>query len=373
MKESKKPEGRAKNRRMEAAVLEFCSDRQAAFAASYLLLIFLISILVFLFRGLDPDKIDVLHKLQPPSPLHWFGTDNMGRDYFARVLYGGQVSLLVGVLAMLCSVLIGVTVGMLSGYFGGLIDGFFMRLVDIFLSIPWLIMVTVFGLLFKKGLLSIILVIGIFSWMDIARIVRSEVLAVKSREYVQYADFIGIPPLSVMTGHILPAVFSTIITASTSTIAGAIMTESALSFLGLGVQQPMSSWGSLLQQSQKYLQNAPYMALLPGILIILTVYSFNKLGDILRVFAEPRVRAGEEDMPRDGRGKSGNEETAREKSGEEKAENPPREDKERKEAEIPAQEASKRKEAEIPVREASERKETKISAREASEKRGKDE
>ena len=197
MKESKKPEGRAKNRRMEAAVLEFCSDRQAAFAASYLLLIFLISILVFLFRGLDPDKIDVLHKLQPPSPLHWFGTDNMGRDYFARVLYGGQVSLLVGVLAMLCSVLIGVTVGMLSGYFGGLIDGFFMRLVDIFLSIPWLIMVTVFGLLFKKGLLSIILVIGIFSWMDIARIVRSEVLAVKSREYVQYADFIGIPPLSV--------------------------------------------------------------------------------------------------------------------------------------------------------------------------------
>ena len=138
------------------------------------------------------------------------------------------------------------------------------------------------------------------------------------------------------------------------------MTESALSFLGLGVQQPMSSWGSLLQQSQKYLQNAPYMALLPGILIILTVYSFNKLGDILRVFAEPKVRAGEEDMPREARGKSGNEETAREKSGEGRAENPPRKDREREEAEIPAQEASERKETEIP-------------AREASEKRGKDE
>ena len=174
-----------------------------------------------------------------------------------------------------------------------LVDNILMRLVDIFSSIPWIIMVTVVGLLFKKGLFSIVIVIGLFSWMEIARLVRSEVLSSKEREYVQYAKFIGVNPLSIMIKHVLPAVFPTIITAATAIIASAIMTESSLSFLGLGVQQPMSSWGSLLQSSQQYLQKAPYMAILPGILIILTVYSFNKLGDVLRVFVEPKITAGE--------------------------------------------------------------------------------
>lgn len=217
----------------------------------------------------------------------------MGRDYLARVLYGGRVSLLVGVLAMLTSIFLGVSIGMTAGYFGGLVDNILMRLVDIFSSIPWIIMVTVVGLLFKKGLFSIVIVIGLFSWMEIARLVRSEVLSSKEREYVQYAKFIGVNPLSIMIKHVLPAVFPTIVTAATAIIASAIMTESSLSFLGLGVQQPMSSWGSLLQSSQQYLQKAPYMAILPGILIILTVYSFNKLGDVLRVFVEPKITAGE--------------------------------------------------------------------------------
>lgn len=242
---------------------------------------------------MDPDAIDVTNKLQGPSAAHWFGTDEMGRDYLARVLYGGRVSLLVGVLAMLTSIFLGVSIGMTAGYFGGLVDNILMRLVDIFSSIPWIIMVTVVGLLFKKGLFSIVIVIGLFSWMEIARLVRSEVLSSKEREYVQYAKFIGVNPFSIMIKHVLPAVFPTIITAATAIIASAIMTESSLSFLGLGVQQPMSSWGSLLQSSQQYLQKAPYMAILPGILIILTVYSFNKLGDVLRVFVEPKITAGE--------------------------------------------------------------------------------
>ena len=170
-----------------------------------------------------------------------------------------------------------------------------MRIVDVFSSIPWIIMVTVVGLLFKKGLVSIIIVIGLFSWMEIARLVRSEVLSAKEREYVQYADFIGIPSGKVIMSHVFPTVFPTIITAATAQIASAIMVESSLSFLGLGVAAPMSSWGSLLQSSQQYLQKAPYMAVLPGILIILTVYSFNKLGDVLRVFVEPRITAGDKD------------------------------------------------------------------------------
>ena len=203
------------------------------------------------------------------------------------------MSLLVGVLAMVTSIVIGVSVGMMSGYFGGVVDSFFMRLVDVFSSIPWIIMVTVFGLLFKRGLFSIIIVIGLFSWMGIARLVRSEVLSAKEREYVQYARFIGRRPGQVMVNHVLPSIFPTIITAATAEIASAIMMESALSFLGIGVAAPMSSWGSLLQSSQQYLQKAPYMAVLPGILIILTVYSFNKLGDVLRVFVEPKITAGE--------------------------------------------------------------------------------
>ena len=269
-----------KNRRLENVKYEFKHNKLAIFAAIYLIAIILVSVFV-VFSSVDPDALDVAHKLQSPSSAHWFGTDELGRDYFIRVLYGGRVSLVVGVLAMLTSIVIGVTVGMVAGYFGGIVDNILMRIVDVFSSIPWIIMVTVVGLLFKKGLASIIIVIGLFSWMEIARLVRSEVLSAKEREYVQYADFIGIPSGKVIMSHVFPTVFPTIITAATAQIASAIMVESSLSFLGLGVAAPMSSWGSLLQSSQQYLQKAPYMAVLPGILIILTVYSFNKLGRLM--------------------------------------------------------------------------------------------
>ena len=292
---SKETTSKKKNRRIENVIYEFKHNKQAMFAAIYLILVILVSIYVVYVPSLDPDAIDVVNKLQGPSAAHWFGTDNMGRDYFARVLYGGRISLVVGVLAMLTCIVFGVVVGTVSGYFGGFIDSLLMRLVDVFQSIPWIIMVTVVGIIFKKGLFSIIFVIGLFSWMPIARLVRSEVLSSKEREYVQYAKFIGVNSFAVMLKHVLPSVFPTIITAATAAIANAIMTESSLSFLGLGIQQPMSSWGSLLQQAQQYLQMAPYMAILPGVLIILTVYSFNKLGDVLRVFVEPRVQAGEKD------------------------------------------------------------------------------
>ena len=281
-----------KNRRLENVKYEFKNNKQAIFAAIYLVVIILVSIFV-VFINIDPDAIDVVHKLQSPSSEHWFGTDEMGRDYLMRVLYGGRVSLVVGVLAMLTSILIGIAVGMSAGYFGGIVDNILMRIVDVFSSIPWIIMVTVVGLLFKRGIVSIIIVIGLFSWMEIARLVRSEVLSSKEREYVQYSKFIGVNAVEIMVKHVLPSVFPTIITAATAAIASAIMVESSLSFLGLGVAAPMSSWGSLLQSSQQYLQKAPYMAILPGVLIILTVYSFNKLGDVLRVFVEPKITAGE--------------------------------------------------------------------------------
>lgn len=281
-----------KNRRIENIKYEFSRNKLAIFASIFLVSIILISLFV-VFSPVDPNAIDVSNKFAPPSADNWFGTDEMGRDYFIRVLYGGRVSLLVAVLAMATSIIIGVTIGMIAGFSGGLIDNVLMRIADIFSSIPWIIMVTVVGLLLKRGITSIIIVIGLFSWMEIARLVRSEVLSIKERDYVVYANFIGVNSRQIIIEHILPSVFPTIITAATSAIASAIMAESALSFLGLGVSAPMSSWGSLLQGSQQYLQKAPYMAILPGLLIVLTVYSFNKLGDIVRVFAEPRVTSGE--------------------------------------------------------------------------------
>lgn len=283
-----------RNRRWENVVHEFKHNKLAMFAAIYLCVIVLTCILV-VFTDLNPDAINVTNKLQPPSREHWFGTDEMGRDYFARVLYGGRVSLLVGFMAMLTSITIGIIVGMIAGYFGGAVDNMLMRIVDVFSAIPWIIMVTVVTLIFSRGVPTIIIVIGMFSWMGIARLVRAEVLSAKEREYVQYAQFIGRNPIVVMFKHVLPSVFPTIITAASTAVASAIMTESSLSFLGMGVAQPTSSWGSLLQLSQKYMQKAPYMAILPGVLIVLTIYSFNKLGDVLRVYVEPKITAGEKD------------------------------------------------------------------------------
>ena len=261
-------------------------DKSAVLALSFLILVLLVSITVQ-WIPIDPDKLDVLHSLAAPSLQHPFGTDDVGRDYFIRVLYGGSVSLLIGFLAMVMSMSIGVALGLISGYFGGIIDAVLMRLVDVISSIPWIIMVMVIGMLFGRGFLSLVLVIGLLSWMEIARLIRSEVLSLKGREYVQYARFLGVPAWKILLSHIFPSILPTTITAATASVASSIMVESALSFLGRGISAPMSSWGSLLQNAQKFLQKAPYMAVLPGILIILTVLSFNKLGEVFRKSLEP--------------------------------------------------------------------------------------
>lgn len=279
---------KTKNRRIEKVKRELKYNKAALFSVVFLILITLLSIFAFL-SPYKPDTTDVSKMLQQPSASHLFGTDELGRDYLTRTLYGGRISLTVGVLAMVISTSIGVTVGTVSGYFGGRIDSFLMRTVDVISSIPWMILVTVVSIYLTPGLKAIILVIGLFTWMGIARLVRAETLSVKEREYVLYAVSTGQSSKKIIFRHIIPAAFPTIIVASTISIANAIMMESALSFLGLGVQQPMSSWGSMLQNAQSNLGNAPYMAILPGLLIVMTVYSFNKLGDVLRVFVEPRT------------------------------------------------------------------------------------
>ena len=277
-----------KNRRFEIMKRKFLSDKGMWLACFFLLLVVIASIAVD-YTGLDPEAIDVTNMLGKPSAEHWFGTDELGRDYFTRVLYGARVSLIVGVLAMVTSVFIGVAVGMISGYFGGIVDTILMRIVDIFCAIPWIIMVTVISMLFKRGIASIIIVIGCFSWMEIARLVRAETMSAKNRDYVQYAELIGVSKLKIIIQHVLPTIIPVIITAATGAIASSIMVESSMSFLGIGIQPPQCSWGSLLQTAQRNLAKAPFMAFIPGILIVLTICSFNKLGELFRVYAEPRV------------------------------------------------------------------------------------
>ena len=277
-----------KNRRLELVKKKFLSDKGMWFALAYLLVLIIVAVGVK-FTDMDPTALNLTKMLAPPDSVNLFGTDELGRDYLARVIYGARVSLLVGVLAMLTSVTIGVIVGMVAGYFGGIVDSILMRIVDVFCAVPWIIMVTVVSLLFKRGLASIVIVIGCFGWMEISRLVRTETMAAKTREYVHYAELIGVPKWKIMLLHILPAIFPVIITAATGAIANAIMVESSMSFLGIGIQAPMSSWGTLLQASQRNLAKAPHMAFLPGLLIICTICSFNKLGDLLRLFVEPRA------------------------------------------------------------------------------------
>lgn len=277
----------AENRQLRQIRAEFRRSPSLILAVGFLVFVVLISIFAFL-SPYDPDAIDVLHKFEGPSAQHWFGTDDLGRDYLTRVFYGGRISLIVGVVAMLISTAIGVLVGMLAAYAGGIVDNILMRFTDILSSIPWMILVTVISIYLKPGLQTIILVIGLFTWMSIARLVRAETLSVKERDYVLYARAIHQKPFIIIVRHLLPAVLPTIIIAATTGVANAIMIESSLSFLGLGVQQPMSSWGSMLNRAQGVLGSAPYMAIIPGIMIMLTVYSFNQIGSLARILVEPK-------------------------------------------------------------------------------------
>lgn len=250
-------------------------------AAVYLALLVVVSAIAPLLP-IDPTTTDLAARWMPPSSTHLFGTDDLGRDYFARVVHGGRISLTVGVLAMLAATAIGVLVGLVAGYARGWIDEVLMRLVDFLSSIPWMVLVIVASVFLRPGLWTIILVIGLFAWMPTARLVRAETLSLRERTYVGYARFLGERPRTIVWRHIVPDVAPTIIVAAAATISSAMLTESALSFLGLGIQPPMASWGSLLESAQGALARSPWLALIPGLLITLTVLSFNVLGDAAR-------------------------------------------------------------------------------------------
>lgn len=268
---------------------DFKKSKLSLVAIGILIVLLIICILAFL-SPYDPNAIDINNKLQGPSVKHLFGTDDMGRDYFTRALYGGRLSLFVGFLSMIISSTIGTIVGTISGYAGGIVDTLIMRLIDILMSIPSFFLILTLNVYFKPGVKNIIIIIALFSWMGIARIIRSETLSVKEREYVLYAKAQGIKPSRIIFKHIIPNVFPSIIVASSINIANSILMESSLSFLGLGVQQPNSSWGSMLQSAQSYMLDQPALAIFPGLLILFTVLSFNVIGDTLRLTFEPKAK-----------------------------------------------------------------------------------
>jgi peptide/nickel transport system permease protein len=230
----------------------------------------------------DPDRFDPGYVLGEPSAKHWFGTDEYGRDYFTRTMYGGRVSIAIGILAVLTSTLIGASVGIVAGYVGKTTDEILMRIVELFLAIPSFLVMMLIGVFVKLDAVAIIFLIGGLSWMDTARLIRAETLSLKEREYILYAVISGQRRWKILMKHVIPNTAPTIIVSTVSKIGGAILMESSLSYLGIGVARPTATWGSMLNNSQVYLLNNPLLAIIPGVLILLLVIAFNILGDNLQ-------------------------------------------------------------------------------------------
>lgn len=238
----------------------------------------------------DPNALNVDHLLQGPSATHYFGTDALGRDVFARMLYGGRVSLWVGFVAVGISTAIGLALGLAAGYFGGLVDEIIMRGVDVMLCFPSFFLILAVIAFLEPGLTNIMIVIGFTSWMGVARLVRAETLSLRKRDFVQASRLAGASPVRIMLTHILPNAITPVLVSATLGVAGAILVESSLSFLGLGVQPPDPSWGNLLMDGKEVLEIAPWLSIFPGMAILLTVLGYNLLGEALRDILDPRLK-----------------------------------------------------------------------------------
>ncbi|RMI08837.1 MAG: ABC transporter permease [Calditrichaeota bacterium] len=224
----------------------------------------------------------VASRFLPPSPEHWFGTDQFGRDVFARVLFGGRISLLIGLSVMLLSVTLGTLYGAVAGFLGGVVDHLFMRIVDALLSFPLVFLAVTCVALFGSGLHSLVLVLTFTGWMDVARLVRGEVHSLKHQPFILRARASGLPPRRIVFHHLIPNVLATVIAVAVIRMADVILIESALSFLGLGVQAPTASWGSIINDGRTVLSTAWWVSLFPGLAILATILGLHLLGEGLR-------------------------------------------------------------------------------------------
>ncbi len=269
---------------------------------SVMLVLALAAPLLAELRGIDPSQTDLFRRFEPPSAEHWLGTDDLGRDLFQRLLDGGRVSLLVGISGALLSAILGAFIGVVAGYIGGRLDAFLMRLTDGVISLPLLPLLIVLAAVDPRklgipseiaqsemfSLYRIVVIVALTGWTTVARLVRAETLSLKARDFTRAAVALGARPGRIMLRHILPNTAGTLVVATTMSVGTLILFESTLSFLGLGIQPPAASWGNMLTGAQELLQEAPVLALWPGLLIFLTVIAFNFLGDGLQDALDPR-------------------------------------------------------------------------------------
>jgi peptide/nickel transport system permease protein len=238
----------------------------------------------------DPNYIDLKEVLLPPGPGHLLGTDTLGRDVLSRIIFGARVSLLVGFVAVGIATLIGVLVGALAGYYGGWVDQLLMRLVDLMLCFPTLFLILAVIAVLGPSIWNIMVVIGLTGWMGVARLVRAEFLSLKEREFVVAARALGASDVRLMLKHLLPNALTPVMVSATLGVAGAILVESALSFLGLGVQPPTPSWGNILTMGKDNIEIAWWLSFFPGLAILVTVMSYNLLGEGIREAIDPRLK-----------------------------------------------------------------------------------
>jgi oligopeptide transport system permease protein len=239
------------------------------------------------YDSADWDAMSLAPSLQN---WHYFGTDEAGRDLLVRCLIGGRISLMVGILATLASVTLGIAWGATAGFLGGKIDAFMMRVVDMMYAIPYLLIAILMVTMLGRDFHLVVLTITVFSWMDMARVVRGQTLSLRSKEFVEAARAIGVPTHRIIFSHIVPNLLGIVVIYATVTVPGVILTESVLSFLGLGIQEPMTSWGVLIEDGTKAMEVSPWMLLFPGALLSITLYCFNYVGDGLRDALDPKDR-----------------------------------------------------------------------------------
>ena len=273
-------------------VQRFLTHRMAVGAAVVVVLLCASALFAQAVAPHDPMRIDTANRFLPPlvSWLHPLGTDDLGRDTLSRLLYGGQVSLTVGIVAMVTTMVSGTLIGLAAGYYGGIIDNLLMRLVDTLLCFPQVFLLLVVAAFVPPTILSISLIIGLTSWMEVSRIVRAQVSSLKQADFVLAARSFGASNWRIMLAELLPNIMAPVLVAATLKVATAVLMESYISFLGYGVQPPMASWGNMLTNAQGYFDTVPFLAILPGILITFTVMGFNFLGDGLRDAVDARLK-----------------------------------------------------------------------------------
>lgn len=268
---------------------KFITNRFAVAGALIVIALFVISFLAPWITPYSPDDLDAYHVLLPPSSAHWMGTDELGRDVLTRIIFGARISLKVGFVAVGISAAIGTVAGLLAGYFGRWVDQLLMRLVDIMLCFPTFFLILAVIAMLEPSIWYIMIIIGLTGWMGVARLVRAEVLTLRERDFVHAARALGASNSRIIFRHILPNALSPVLVAATLGVAGAILTESALSFLGIGVQPPVPSWGNMLTAGKDYLEFAWWLSLFPGVAILVTVIAYNLVGEGLRDALDPRL------------------------------------------------------------------------------------